>query len=113
MLGGTTMQKKIPWFRVYGTTQATLESIDPAKVGAGLLLAIKYFNSNGEDKSIEDEIKDVETRIAFNTLKQGVTVSLEEYAARKEDGKRGAAAKREKMQQMEKFYQEHGGDEII
>lgn len=91
--------KKLPWFKVYTTSLGVLKNIDPAKVGAGLILALEYMNNPENEAAIKEKITDEITLIAFTTLQQGIDDSLQEYAERVEDGKRGAAAKKEKLRQ--------------
>lgn len=93
--------KRIPWFKVYTANRGTLEAISSDKLGDALKLALRYFESRGEDASIEQSIRDIETRIAFNTLKQGADDSIKDYADRQADGKRGAEEKRKKAQEQE------------
>lgn len=106
-------KKKIPWFRIYATNRGALENIDNEKVGAALKAALLYFDTHGEDKSIEANISDPTTRIAFGIFKQGIDDSIKEYEERREDGKRGAAAKKEKERQalINELSKQYGGNE--
>lgn len=76
---------------------------------------MEYFNRGGLDNDIEKSIADPITRIAFALLKQGADDSIEEHNARIEDGKKGAAAKRQKETQMQQqinmYVQKYGGNE--
>ena len=109
--------RKIPWFRVYTSSKGALQSIDDEKLGKALKAALKYFDNNGNFENTGNGIADKETLIAFNILKQGIDDSLEEYNARVEDGKKGAAARKTKYQelenQLEKLSQQYGGCETL
>lgn len=108
-------QKKLPWFRIYTNNTAALKTIDSAKLGDALKAAMDYFDSNGQQAGIEAGISDPITLLAFRLLKQGADDSIQEHRARIEDGKKGAAAKREKENQMQQqismYQQQYGGDE--
>lgn len=107
------MAKKLQWFRINSAIQQAIEGMDSAKVGDALKAALKYFETMGQNPAIENGIKDAETRIAFRLLKQGIDESITEYEARREDGKRGAEAKREKEKQaaIDEVMKRYGGSE--
>lgn len=105
--------RKLPWFRIYTANRGALENIDNEKVGEALKAAMRYFESSGTDETIEESITDPLTLIAFGIFRQGADNSIEEYQARREDGRRGAEAKKQKLEQeaIEKYIRENGGDE--
>lgn len=107
--------KRPQWFRVYLTSRSTLDSIDSTKLGDALKAALKYFDEMGRNAETEKRLADTETRIAFATIKQGIDDSLDEYAERVEDGKKGAAEKQRKVAQaaIEQYIREYGGNEPI
>lgn len=88
-------EKRLTWFRCHGNIQGTLKAMPPETVGQAFLDVLDFFNF-GEEKQHEDKLLD----IAYETIKQGVLESQEEYQARREDGKRGAEAKKEKMREQ-------------
>ena len=95
------MGKKLTWFRLYGTSAGTLKMIDSSYLGDALKLSLDYFASMGTDSSIEKNIYDIQTKIAFGAIKQGIDDSIQEYNERVADGKKGAEAKKEKMKAQE------------
>lgn len=66
------------WFRVYTANRGALNAIDDQKVGDALKAALTYFDRMGADESIEANITDPETRIAFGIFKQGADDSIED-----------------------------------
>ena len=110
-------RKNLQWFRVYGQHEAILRDIDDKKLGEAVKLAFMYFNSSSkQDEEIIKSVlekNDFEFKTAFNVFKQGIDDSKKEYAARVEDGKRGAEARKEKQKQelIEEIMRENGGNE--
>jgi hypothetical protein len=92
--------RKPTWFKVNIANKGALESIDDANVGKALKAALRYFESEGQDTAAETEIKDPTAKIAFGIFKQGADESIKDYQARVEDGKKGAAAKKEQQDAM-------------
>lgn len=106
-------EKKAPWFKIYANNRSGLEAIDSAKLGDALKATMKYFDTGG-DPAIAAGIQDEVTRIAFNFLRAGADESLKDFADRIADGRRGAAARKEKAQQAEteqRLFEQYGGQE--
>lgn len=99
------------WFRVYATGREALEEIPDANLGAALKAAMRYFASDGKDTSIENEITDKLTLIAFKMLKSGVDDSFAAHEVFRASGKKGAEKRKEKAAAEKAALEKYGNQE--
>ena len=91
---------KLTWFRVYAKDVEVLEMLGAEAVYKALIASMRYLEEYSIDEGkrvlsdVKSEGKDV--NLAFCILKKGVEESMDEYYAKVEGGKKGAAKKKQK-----------------
>lgn len=97
-------KNKLTWFRVYLKDAEVLEMLDAEAVYRALLASMQYLDEyeTDEGKRVLSEMKteNKDVNVAFRILKKGADDSLEEYRTRVKNGKKAAAAKRDKKEAL-------------
>lgn len=79
--------KRATWFKCFLSSKATIDAIPDENVGKGLKAAFAYF------EDMTEPALDPLSKVVFCAMRPYIDEALADYAARVQDGKRGAGTR--------------------